>query len=281
MSAKCPRCGKSVYSAEEVLAAGKKWHDVCFRCKICKKGLDSTTQRDREGEIYCASCYGKQFGPKGYGFGGGAGVLNNTGVGSSGAVAPLVSSEGPTARRFDSSTPSYTTPSATPTPSSAPKACPECGTSVVGNMKFCGNCGFKFEEKAASSTPSTSSTEEVLSSTEAPSSTPSSTPSTVTASSGPSTGPRTSYKAASVKIGSSSENCRRCGKRVYAAEKEMGAGSVWHDVCFKCLDCGKGLDSTTLRDKDGEIYCASCYGKKFGPKGYGFGTGAGTLAHTQ
>ena len=27
-------------------------------------------------EIYCASCYGKQFGPKGYGYGGGAGVLS-------------------------------------------------------------------------------------------------------------------------------------------------------------------------------------------------------------
>ena len=27
-------------------------------------------------EIYCASCYGKQFGPKGYGYGGGAGTLS-------------------------------------------------------------------------------------------------------------------------------------------------------------------------------------------------------------
>lgn len=27
-----------------------------------------------------------------------------------------------------------------------------------------------------------------------------------------------------------------------------------------------------------EIYCASCYGKNFGPKGYGYGGGAGTLS---
>ncbi|MGH0145211.1 UNVERIFIED_CONTAM: hypothetical protein FKN15_059159 [Acipenser sinensis] len=42
-------------------------------------------------------------------------------------------------------------------------------------------------------------------------------------------------------------------------------------VCRKCLD------STTLAIHDDEIYCKSCYGKKYGPKGYGYGQGAGTL----
>lgn len=41
--------------------------------------------------------------------------------------------------------------------------------------------------------------------------------------------------------------------------------------------CKKGLDSTTLASHDQEIYCKSCYGKKYGPKGYGYGQGAGTL----
>jgi hypothetical protein len=77
---KCQRCSKEVYSAEEVQAAGQKWHQTCFRCLECKAALDSTNLRDREKEIYCASCYGKKFGAKGYGFGGGGGVGLGSGV---------------------------------------------------------------------------------------------------------------------------------------------------------------------------------------------------------
>ncbi|XP_061908106.1 cysteine and glycine-rich protein 1a [Entelurus aequoreus] len=79
-----------------------------------------------------------------------------------------------------------------------------------------------------------------------------------------------------------SEKCPRCGKAVYAAEKVIGAGSSWHKTgCFRCASCGKGLESTTLADKDGEIYCKGCYAKNFGPKGYGYGSGAGVLSLTQ
>lgn len=39
----------------------------------------------------------------------------------------------------------------------------------------------------------------------------------------------------------------------------MTGGSLppqsWHKSCFRCAKCGKGLESTTLADKDGEIYC--------------------------
>ncbi|XP_065292758.1 muscle LIM protein 1-like [Dermacentor albipictus] len=73
--AKCPKCGRSVYAAEEMLAAGAKWHKVCFVCGLCRKRLDSTNVGEHAGELYCKQCYGRKFGPKGYGFGAGAGCL--------------------------------------------------------------------------------------------------------------------------------------------------------------------------------------------------------------
>ncbi|XP_019912116.1 cysteine and glycine-rich protein 3 isoform X1 [Esox lucius] len=68
-----------------------------------------------------------------------------------------------------------------------------------------------------------------------------------------------------------SDRCQRCSKSVYAAEKIMGAGKPWHKTCFRCLLCGKSLESTTVTDKDGELYCKVCYAKNFGPKGRGLG----------
>eukprot|EP00808_Paulinella_micropora_P017295 g37924.t1 len=68
---KCPRCGRTVYDAERCSGAGKSFHRECFRCKTCGDGLDATTLADNAGEIYCKKCYGKQFGPKGFGIGGG------------------------------------------------------------------------------------------------------------------------------------------------------------------------------------------------------------------
>ncbi|CAF3554812.1 unnamed protein product [Rotaria sp. Silwood1] len=72
---KCPKCNQNVYAAEEVPAAGKKWHKMCFKCGLCKKMLEAMTMAEHEGNIYCKQCYGRKFGPKGYGFGQGAGTL--------------------------------------------------------------------------------------------------------------------------------------------------------------------------------------------------------------
>ncbi|KAI8846902.1 hypothetical protein BC829DRAFT_397740 [Chytridium lagenaria] len=72
----CPRCTKAVYMAEQITGPGGMWHKTCLTCKECNKRLDSTNVTERDKEAYCKTCYGKKFGPKGYGFGGGAGVLS-------------------------------------------------------------------------------------------------------------------------------------------------------------------------------------------------------------
>jgi cysteine/glycine-rich protein len=135
--------------------------------------LESTTVTEHEGSLYCKSCHGKNYGPKGYGFGQGAGVLSMD-AGSALPQAKEFAGEG------------------------------NGGSAVEGG-------------------------------------------------------------------------CARCGKRVYEAEKKVAVGRDWHKTCFNCCNCHKSLDSTTLTDKDNEIYCKACYGKLFGPKGVGYGIGGGTL----
>ena len=41
--------------------------------------------------------------------------------------------------------------------------------------------------------------------------------------------------------------------------------------------CNRKLDSGNLTTHDNDLYCKICYGRLFGPKGYGFGVGAGVL----
>uniref|UniRef100_A0A8B9J411 Cysteine and glycine-rich protein 1 n=1 Tax=Astyanax mexicanus TaxID=7994 RepID=A0A8B9J411_ASTMX len=161
--AKCAACEKTVYHAEEIQCNGRSFHKPCFICMTCRKGLDSTTVAAHESEIYCKSCYGKKYGPKGYGYGQGAGALSSD---------PHISIN--TDHQSSKSTPR---PSSDSNPS-------------------------KFSQKFGST-----------------------------------------------------DRCPRCSKAVYAAEKIMGAGKPWHKTCFRCLLCGKSLESTTVTDKDGELYC--------------------------
>ncbi|KAF5392092.1 hypothetical protein D9757_003357 [Collybiopsis confluens] len=64
----CPKCGKSVYFAEQVKAVGKTWHKSCLRCTECNTSLDSTRLRDHEDSPFCSRCYNKLHGPQGNGY---------------------------------------------------------------------------------------------------------------------------------------------------------------------------------------------------------------------
>ncbi|KAH7868305.1 uncharacterized protein C8R40DRAFT_845531 [Lentinula edodes] len=64
----CPKCGKSVYFAEQVKAVGKTYHKGCLRCSECSTSLDSNKLRDHEGVPLCSRCYNKLHGPQGNGY---------------------------------------------------------------------------------------------------------------------------------------------------------------------------------------------------------------------
>jgi LIM domain len=77
----CPRCGGAVFAAELMLSKGREWHRKCFKCKDCTKTLDSINACDGpDKDIYCNTCYGKKWGPHGYGFACGSGFLQTDGV---------------------------------------------------------------------------------------------------------------------------------------------------------------------------------------------------------
>ena len=48
---------------------------MCVSAK-CSKRLDSTNASSHEDEVYCSACHRREFGPKGYGFAGGASGLS-------------------------------------------------------------------------------------------------------------------------------------------------------------------------------------------------------------
>ena len=77
---RCPKCRQPVYQAEEVSAAGKKWHKLCFKCGqfslliyplisrrssietgLCKKILESTTLAEHGSDLYCKQCHVRKF----------------------------------------------------------------------------------------------------------------------------------------------------------------------------------------------------------------------------
>uniref|UniRef100_A0A665VE59 Cysteine and glycine-rich protein 2 n=1 Tax=Echeneis naucrates TaxID=173247 RepID=A0A665VE59_ECHNA len=220
---KCAACRGTVYHAEEVQCDGKSFHKCCFLCMVCRKGLDSTTLAIHDQEIYCKSCYGKKYGPKGYGYGQGAGTLNMD-RGERLGIKPEEGQKGFV----------------------VPEEMLRSAAAGVPHACCCGHCN-------------------LLSCG-------------VTQIHRPTTNPNPSKFAQ--KFGGS-EKCARCGDSVYAAEKIMGAGKPWHKNCFRCAKCGKSLESTTQTEKEGEIYCKACYAKNFGPKGFGYGQGAGALVHAQ
>jgi len=218
-----PRCSKNVYFAEEKQALGKSWHKLCFVCGNCRKLLDSGSITEHGGDMFCNSCYRKNFGPKGYGFGVGSGALS------------MDDGKNYTTNKIeDHQAKAYV----------APKA-------ALAELQQNGD--------SKSPSPAPPIARAVTPSRQSPNGT---------------------AKPKSFPKWGGAEVCPRCEKSVFIAELMRGAGQAWHKGCFLCVLCSKRIDSSNMCERDSEIYCRACYGKNFGPKGFGYGIGAGTLQMT-
>lgn len=280
---KCPKCGGSVYAAEERVAGGLKWHKTCFKCGLCGKALDSTNCAEHENELYCKNCHGRKFGIKGYGFGAGAGALNmdtgdqfHHGQNENLRQAPLES-------RAIAKAPEG-------------EGCPRCGGYVYAAEQMlalgkgwhrecfkCADCAKRLDSVNCCEGPDKDIYCKVCYGKEfgpkgygyglgagALQSDP--------ITNGDATIPRNVVIDTAKIKAKPGQGCPRCGGAVFAAELVLAKGREWHRKCFKCRDCNKTLDSIIACDgPDNDVYCKTCYGKKWGPHGYGFACGSGFL----
>ncbi|KAI4522943.1 hypothetical protein K525DRAFT_197617 [Schizophyllum commune Loenen D] len=69
---------------------------------------------------------------------------------------------------------------------------------------------------------------------------------------------------------SSNPQCPRCKKDVYFAEQVRAASRTYHKGCLRCFSCSTSLDSSKIRDHNGEVVCMICYSKLHGPAGRGY-----------
>lgn len=267
---RCRRCAGAVYAAEEVIAAGQKFHTACFTCKDCRTRLSSTLLTEKEGEIYCSTCYAKNFGPKGYGIG--SQSLTFTGVSVSDPAGTKASPVAAAPKQSSYSSQQASSPQPAAAAVVAPAAgafCTSCGNRNSAESKFCGGCG-----KPTGATASSP----VASSSPAPAVAAASYQAPVSSNFAPN---KAIQRPGVMNTNTTSTKCGKCTQTVYEAEKVVGGGRVWHSACFRCTSCKSGLNSTNINDNSGNLYCNSCYGKQFGPKGFGFGGGgATTFGHT-
>ncbi len=65
--------------------------------------------------------------------------------------------------------------------------------------------------------------------------------------------------------------CLKCNKPAYFTEQAHAPGGIYHKACLTCTTCSKRLETSTLNENSGNLYCKTCYQKAFGPVGFGNG----------
>jgi len=279
----CPKCGTSVYHAEEVRAGGLAWHRACLSCAECSRRVDPGSAQLRDTAVYCPPCYRKLYGPKGYGYGG------------------VLSQEESPAR------PMLGTHSASKQAVAGDEAVVRSGSGSRAGLRSPRRVTAGFGGGSAGGRPEADATRPWASLPGLQSSSANSNTRPVRTSqpalllpAAPATftlrsafrKPRTSSLSCQPALppgparrpvrsadspgwqSPAAPLCARCAGRVYQAELARACGRVWHRACFTCRDCSKLLDSNSLCERAEDIYCTNCYHRNYGPRGVGFGIGA-------
>lgn len=247
---RCPRCSGKVFAAEKMIAASGWYHRHCFRCSLCSQPLDSTSVCDGpDDKIYCRVCYGRLRGSSKPKFLDGANVETWTiQAGESDNPCPRCNGKVFEAEKMISMRHVYHKKCFT---------CKECqrpmdqliACDAPDGEIVCKPCyGKKYSCVAF-----TLSGADVLKLLDT-----------------------TTIKSTE----DDKDACPRCQGKVFHAEKVSVNNRTYHHKCATCGTCDKPLSSRDLCDgKDANIYCKSCYSRKFGAPGYrGAGCGEWTDA---
>jgi len=69
------------------------------------------------------------------------------------------------------------------------------------------------------------------------------------------------------KFGGTTEKCKICNKTAYEMESCVYDKMTFHKTCFKCLQCKKTLQISSVAMIKGDLYCKNCFVRLFKEKG--------------
>ncbi|TRM59983.1 hypothetical protein BD626DRAFT_506075 [Schizophyllum amplum] len=282
---KCPRCSKSVYAAEQIIGPGRQfYHKGCLKCTSCDKRLDSYTLLEHDRLPYCKQCHVREFGTK---------DLRQANLPQRQGSRPL----SPSYTGSSSSTTDNTAPLPSPGPDNPPTILEDEEYSIPELYRSESSASSRPESSTARTRPlppplhraTLSADIDMHPTIEAElAADPVLQPLTHTQTGsryGAALGGRTTgWRGCRCMTGaglratptgnkwtpSANPQCPRCGKSVYFAEQVRAASRTYHKGCLRCFSCSTSLDSSKIRDHDGEIVCVRCYSKLHGPAGRGY-----------
>jgi len=245
-SDKCVICGKTAYAMEKMVADKKTFHKTCMKCAHCNKTLSLGNFASLSDKYYCKPHFKQLFQSKGNyseGFG----------------------EDKPTAK-WDKNDPSLS--------STTPSAHDDADADSVPEEQPVEEQVAQVEDSTptqepaveeASETPVQGSQEEELVEDDEERPSLARRMGAFTVDNGPDTPTPSASGSPVFKV--KTEKCSVCNKTVYAMDKMVADGVVFHKVCMKCTHCKKTLGLGNFAALNGKYYCKPHFKQLFQSKG--------------